>query len=152
MHGPHEESPFEGRGRTREDPMNAVARMAPGPEGPQHLQALQRANAVRLARAELKRRVADGDVSAAHVILSSPWEADSMTVSDLLTSQRRWGSTRCRKFLQYLSIPENKTIGSMTDRQRRVLAALLSESETACRTTVEREPSESLRPVLAGVA
>ena len=75
-----------------------------------------------------------------------------MTVSDLLTSQRRWGSTRCRKFLQYLSIPENKTIGSMTDRQRRVLAALLSESETACRTTVERERSESLRPVLAGVA
>jgi hypothetical protein len=145
-------SPFEGRGRAREDPMNADARMAPGPNGPQHLQALQRANAVRLARAELKRRVADGDVSAAHVILSSPWEADSMTVSDLLTSQRRWGSTRCRKFLQCLSIPENKTIGSMTDRQRRVLAALLNESETACRTTVERERSESLRPVLAGVA
>ena len=23
-----------------------------------------------------------------------------MTVSDLLMSQRRWGSTRCRKFLQ----------------------------------------------------
>jgi hypothetical protein len=132
--------------------MNAVARMAPGPNGPQHLQALQRANAVRLARAELKRSVADGHVSAAHVILSSPWEADSMTVSDLLTSQRRWGSTRCRKLLQCLSIPENKTIGSMTDRQRRVLAALLSESETACRTTVEAERSESLRPVLAGVA
>jgi hypothetical protein len=126
--------------------------MAPGPDGPQHLQALQRANAVRLARAELKRRVADGHVSAAHVILNSPWEADSMTVSDLLTSQRRWGSTRCRKFLQCLSIPENKTIGSMTDRQRRVLAALLSEPETACRTTVERERSESLRPVFAGVA
>ena len=27
--------------------------------GPQHMQALERANAVRLARAELKRRVAD---------------------------------------------------------------------------------------------
>ena len=135
--------------------MDADARMAPGPDGPQHLQALQRANAVRLARAELKRRVADGDISAAEVILCSPWEADSMTVSDLLTSQRRWGSTRCRKLLQYLSIPENKTIGSMTDRQRRVLAALLSESEASCRTAVSTagpERSESLRPVLAGVA
>jgi hypothetical protein len=134
--------------------MDADARMSPGLEGPQHLQALQRANAVRLARAELKRRVADGDVDAAEVILSSPWEAESMTVSDLLTSQRRWGSTRCRKFLQCLSIPENKTIGSMTDRQRRVLAALLTESEASCRTTVavERERTESLRPALAGVA
>ena len=135
--------------------MDAYARMSPGPDGPQHLQALQRANAVRLARAELKRRGAVGDVSAADVILGSPWEADSMTVSDLLTSQRRWGSTRCRKFLQYLSIPENKTIGSMTDRQRRVLAALLSESEPGCRTAptvTEPERSESLRPVLAGVA
>ena len=135
--------------------MDADARMSPGPEGPQHLQALQRANAVRLARAELKRRVADGEVSAAEVILSSPWEAGSMTVSDLLTSQHRWGSTRCRKFLQCLAIPENKTIGSMTDRQRRVLAALLSESERTCRpaaTVVEPERSEVLRPVLAGVA
>jgi hypothetical protein len=134
--------------------MDADARMSPGPDGPQHLQALQRANAVRLARAELKRKVAEGDVSAAEVILRSPWEAESMTVSDLLTSQRRWGSTRCRKFLQCLSIPENKPIGSMTDRQRRVLAALLSDSDPACRTAtlVEPERTKALEPVLAGVA
>ena len=29
--------------------------------GPQHMRALQRANEVRLARAELKRRVTDGE-------------------------------------------------------------------------------------------
>src|SRR3954469_20233964 len=135
--------------------MDAQARMSPGPDGPQHLQALRRANAVRLARADLKRRVADGDVSAAEVILRSPWEAEAMTGSDLLPSQRRWGSTRCRKLLQYLSIPENKRIGSMTDRQRRVLAALLNESEASCRAVTsaeESERSESLRPVLVGVA
>ena len=134
--------------------MDADARTSPGPGGPQHLQALQRANAVRLARAELKRRVAEGEVSAAAVILSSPWEADSMTVSDLLTSQRRWGSTRCRKFLQCLSIPENKSIGSMTDRQRRVLASLLSDSEPGCRTAAPlgRERSDAFEPALAGVA
>ena len=103
--------------------MSAEATMAPGP---QHLRALERANAVRLARADLKRRVADGEVSAAEVILTSPWEAESMTVSDLLTSQRRWGHTRCRKFLQCIPMSETKTIGSMTDRQRRALAALLN--------------------------
>ncbi len=37
--------------------------------GPQCMRALQRANEVRLARAELKRRIAEGRVSAAEVIL-----------------------------------------------------------------------------------
>jgi hypothetical protein len=108
--------------------MNAEARTSPGP---QHLQALQRANAVRLARADLKRRVAEGEISAAEVILSAPWEADSMTVSDLLTSQRRWGNTRCRKFLQCIPMSETKTIGSLTDRQRRAVAQMLATGEPA---------------------
>jgi hypothetical protein len=123
--------------------MNAEARMSPGP---QHMQALQRANAVRLARAELKRRVALGDANVAEVILDPPWQAMSMTVSDLLTSQRRWGHTRSRKFLQCIPMSENKTIGSMTDRQRRALAELLGE----CGAATER--AEVLTPVFAGVA
>jgi hypothetical protein len=102
--------------------MNAAASIAPAP---QHLRALARANEVRLARAELKRQVAEGEITAAHVILECPWEAASMTVSDLLTSQRRWGSTRCRKLLQAIPMSENKTIGSMTERQRTALARLL---------------------------
>jgi len=129
--------------------MHAEARTS---RAPQHLQALQRANAVRLARAELKRRVAEGGVSAAEVILSSPWEAESMSVSDLLTSQRRWGNTRCRKFLQCVPIPENKPIGTLTERQRRALAQMLADGERCSRTEVPEERSESLRPVLAGVA
>jgi hypothetical protein len=102
--------------------MNAAATIAPAP---QHLRALARANEVRLARAELKRQVAEREITAAHVILECPWEAASMTVSDLLTSQRRWGSTRCRKLLQAIPMSENKTIGSMTERQRQALARLL---------------------------
>jgi hypothetical protein len=102
--------------------MNAVATIAPAP---QHLRALARANEVRLARAELKRQVADGEISAAHVILECPWEAASMTVADLLTSQRRWGTTRCRKLLQSVPMSENKTVGSMTERQRQALATML---------------------------
>jgi hypothetical protein len=128
--------------------MNAEARTSPGP---QHLQALERANAVRLARAELKRKVADGGVSAAEVILRSPWEAESMSVSDLLTSQRRWGSTRCRKFLQCVPMAENKTIGSMTDRQRRALAQLLATGDGAAAVPRAVDPAEVLRPVLAAV-
>jgi hypothetical protein len=108
--------------------MNATASIAPGP---QHLQALQRANQVRLARAELKRRVTSGETSVAGVVLNVPWEAESMTISDLLTAQRRWGHTRCRRFLQGIPMSESKTIGSMTDRQRRAIASMLDGSSSA---------------------
>jgi hypothetical protein len=105
---------------------DATATIAPAPaQQPQHMQALQRANEVRLARAELKRRVCDGEMSAAEVVLTTPWEAASMTIFELLGSQHRWGTTRCRKFLAEIGLPETKTVGSMTDRQRRVLAALI---------------------------
>ena len=126
--------------------MTAEATMSPGP---QHMQALQRANAVRLARAELKRCVAVGEISAAEVILDRPWQAESMTISDLLTSQRRWGHTRCRKFLQCVPMSENKTVGSMTDRQRHALAHMLRASG-ASRPVPER--AEGLTPLLAGMA
>ena len=106
--------------------MNATATIAPA--GPQHMRALERANQVRLARAELKRRVAGGEIGVAEVILECPWEADSMAVSDLLMSQRRWGQTRCRKFLAQIPMSEQKTVGSMTERQRRTLAAMLTSS------------------------
>ncbi len=104
--------------------MTATATIAPA--RPQHLRALSRANEVRLARAELKRRVGCGEISAADVVLESPWEAESMTVADLLMSQRRWGITRCRKLLGQIPVSETKTIGSLTDRQRRALASLLT--------------------------
>jgi hypothetical protein len=93
------------------------------------MRALQRANAVRLARAQLKRGVALGEIDVAEVILYCPWEVDSMAVAELLMSQRRWGQTRCRKFLAQLPMSEQKTVGSMTDRQRRVLAAMLGSAE-----------------------
>ncbi len=111
--------------------MTQAARISPAP---QHLQALERANAVRLARAELKRKVAAGDVSAAEVVLSSPWEAESMTVSDLLSSQRRWGQARCRRFLQAVPMTESKTIGTLTERQRLAVADMLAVTSGSRRT------------------
>ena len=99
--------------------MTQIAMMTPEP---QRMRALKRANKVRLARADLKRRIADGHVSAARVILVPPLEAHSWAVGELLTSQKRWGSTRCRKFLQRHSISETKALGDLTDRQRQLLA------------------------------
>jgi hypothetical protein len=105
--------------------MNASASIA---RAPQHLQALERANQVRLARAELKRSVAAGHKSAAEIVLACPAEAEGMAIADLLMSQKRWGRTRCRKFLAGIPLSESKTIGSMTERQRHACAAQLPSS------------------------
>src|ERR1700677_777831 len=124
--------------------MNATAMIAPA--GPQYMRALERANQVRLARAELKRRVAIGDTEVAAVILECPWEAESMAVADLLMSQRRWGQTRCRKFLAQLAMSEKKTVGSMTDRQRRTLAAMLTAVPSGCEGAEAAETAELENP------
>jgi len=92
------------------------------PQAPQHMQALEHANRVRLARAELKREIGRGEVAAATVIRDCPWETESMTLAELLTSQRRWGRTRARKFLLALAMSENKRLGTLTDRQRLLLS------------------------------
>jgi hypothetical protein len=93
---------------------------------PQRLRALERANEIRLARAELKRRIAEGEISAAEIILDPPCAAISWEVGELLMSQRRWGSSRCRKFLLRSQISETKPVGALTERQRRLLADQLT--------------------------
>lgn len=98
---------------------------------PQHMQALERANSVRLARAELKRAIARGEVDASTVVRECPWETESMTIAELLSSQPRWGRTRVRKFLLPLSLSENKRLGTFTSRQRSLLAAELSAKNPA---------------------
>jgi hypothetical protein len=92
---------------------------------PQHMQALAHANRVRLARASLKRSILGGSLDISHVVRNCPWEVETMTVGELLRSQRRWGRTRVRKFLASLALNENRELGRLTDRQRNLLAGEL---------------------------
>lgn len=104
--------------------MEAASMTVPAPM-PQHMQALAHANKVRLARASLKRGIAAGDTEASEVVSGCPWEVSTMTVGELLRSQRRWGRARARKFLFGLALNENRELGRLTERQRIVLAAAL---------------------------
>jgi len=92
---------------------------------PQCLEALERANDVRLARAQLKRRVRAGGMDAAEVLLTSPWQTRTMSVGELLMTQRGWGRVRVRRLLLSVAVPENKEIGKLTERQRLAVAAVL---------------------------
>ncbi len=99
--------------------MTPTATIAPLPN---RLLALERANEIRRARAQLKRRIGDGQLSAAEVILDCPVEAGRWPVAGLLASQRHWGGAKCSKFLAHNRISEVKPVGDLTQRQRRLLA------------------------------
>lgn len=93
----------------------------------QHMSALAKANEIRFGRARLKRDLRQGRVSLAEVMEHE--HIQSMGVFDLICAQWAWGPTRARQALvrtsNYLRLafpfPENKTVGSLTDRQKRAL-------------------------------
>ena len=93
---------------------------------PQYMQALAHANRVRLARASLKRAIGSNQMDVTEVVRGCPWEVETMTIGELLRSQRRWGRTRVRKFLSSLALNDNRELGRLTERQRTVLAAELA--------------------------
>ncbi|MGK2877197.1 MAG: hypothetical protein ACSLFF_01260 [Solirubrobacterales bacterium] len=108
-----------------------VPTISNAPAGRQNMRALEQANRIRLARAELKRRIAKGDVAVADVLLDPSDEIAGMELYELLTSQKRWGTTRCAKFMDSIGLNETKTIRSLTERQRSAMAAVLSAGRPA---------------------
>ncbi|MBI5310702.1 MAG: hypothetical protein HZB14_06715 [Actinobacteria bacterium] len=99
--------------------------------GRQNMRALEHANRIRLARAELKRRIAKGDIAVADVLLEPTDEVAGMEIAELLTSQKRWGATRCSKFMESIGLHETKTVRSLTERQRSAVAEILRSGRLA---------------------
>jgi hypothetical protein len=95
------------------------------------MQALMWANQVRLARADVKRKVAAGQVDAAELIITCPWMTETMSLGELLSSQDRWGATRTNRFLRSAGLSETKLLSSLTERQRLTLAAMLDAKRRA---------------------
>jgi hypothetical protein len=103
------------------DPMPMLRRSRP----PQHMEALAHANEIRLARAAIKRQIKAGGTTAADIVRECPDEVSTMTISELLCSQQRWGRARARKFLSPLAVNENRELGKLTERQRGEMARRL---------------------------
>ena len=59
-----------------------------------------------------------GPVGAAEIVRECPWES-TMTVGELLRSQRRWGRARAQKFLFSISLNENRELRRLTDAPAR---------------------------------
>ena len=104
---------------------------------PQHIRALKAANEVRLARAALKRSIAAGERDAGEVLLDCPWMARTMSVGEFLASQRQWGHVRSQRLLRNAGIPETKLLETLTERQRVVIAALLTSAPASTQAATQ---------------
>lgn len=86
---------------------------------PQHLVALERANRIRLARADVKRRLAAGTLTLDDAL--DEWSVGNMLVFELVSARRRWGPACTSKAFAAAGVSETKTVDALTPRQRRVL-------------------------------
>lgn len=86
--------------------------------------ALERANDIRLRRAQIKRDVTAGRAQVPDLLLDPPECILTMPLFDLLLCVRRWGRTKVTRTLAVHKISPVKTIGGLTFRQRREIVAI----------------------------
>lgn len=97
----------------------------------QRLSALDRANEIRLRRAELHRDVGDrptpreSAARAVEVLVEREEAVRTLAVGDFLLWPQRWGRTRMRKTITRTQIGERKPLGVLTERQVRLLVTEL---------------------------
>lgn len=87
----------------------------------QRMDALATATEIRRERARMKREIKAGRLRIVNVIMDPPWYAESMYVMHLLMAMPKFGRSRAKLRMDRAELPLTKTVGSLTDRQRRVL-------------------------------
>jgi hypothetical protein len=96
---------------------------------PQYIEALERANEVRVARADVKHRVFRGELSIADALRLECCQA--MTVFELVCSQYRVGLVSARRMLRELRVSEWRKVGDLSERQRQILVGLCEAKRKA---------------------
>jgi hypothetical protein len=117
----------------------------------QRMEALAKANDYRLKRAQLKREVRAGETSVYEVLRKPtlPNWLENMMAAELIAAIRRVGEKTANKRLAVHGIPQRKTLGSMTYRQRRVLAEDIKYWEAAKESGRRARPQPKARQVPA---
>ena len=97
---------------------------APSRSLDQRLDALERANHIRVRRAELKRALKAGAVTFEQILLDPPESVLTAKVYDMLLAVPRLGKVRAGRLLTQCRISQSKTVGGLSDRQRAELVEL----------------------------
>jgi DNA-binding MarR family transcriptional regulator len=107
--------------------MSSLESAAPARSLEQRMSALDRANEIRLARADLKRDLKAKRKSVVAVIQSPPEYVLSMKAHDLLIATPKIGRVKSGAALSRCRISPSKTVGGLTERQRRELVSVLRD-------------------------
>ena len=96
----------------------------------QRLEALRRANEIRVARAQLKRELAGGRVRIEEILATPPKHAETQKVHDLLLAVPKYGPARVARLLAHCRISHSKTVAGLSDRQRAQLLGHFHDQPT----------------------
>ena len=100
--------------------------MAPQRSLDQRIGALERANEVRIKRAQLKRDLKAGRLTIHTLLLNPPEYLETAKVFDMLLAVPKYGRVKANKILAHCRIAPSKTIGGLSERQRSELVSLLN--------------------------
>jgi len=104
--------------------------LSSSPEAPersldQRMDALKRANDIRTARAQLKRDLKGGRTTIQELLSSPPEYVMTAKVFDMLLAVPKYGRVKANRVLNQCRISPAKTIGGLSERQRKELVTLL---------------------------
>ena len=97
---------------------------APARSLDQRMEALQRANEIRVRRARLKRDLKDGGAKIDEILREPPKYVETAKVFDILMAVPKFGRVKAARLLNQCRISQSKTVGGLSDRQRGELIAL----------------------------
>src|SRR6185312_6438734 len=89
----------------------------------QRMEALKRANDIRVKRAQLKKDLKSGDASIEQILRDPPEFVSTAKVFDMLMAVPKFGRVKAARLLNQCRISQSKTVGGLSDRQRHELMA-----------------------------
>jgi hypothetical protein len=92
----------------------------------QRMEALKRANEIRVRRAQLKKDLKDGRARIQDILREPPDYVSTAKVFDMLMAVPKFGRVKAARFLNTCRISQSKTVGGLSDRQRTELIGLFS--------------------------
>jgi hypothetical protein len=101
---------------------------APSRSLDQRMEALTRANEIRVARAQLKRDLKERRIRIEQVIADPPDYVLTAKVYDMLVAVPRLGRVKVGRLLTQCRISQSKTVGGLSERQRTELLDMFRQS------------------------
>jgi S13-like protein len=92
----------------------------------QRMEALKRANDIRVRRAQLKKDLKTGTANIDDVLRDPPDYVSTAKVFDILMAVPKFGRVKAARFLNQCRISQSKTVGGLSERQRAELIGLFN--------------------------